>query len=133
LADYLAADKNPARRARKTAEEQTKRSHARGLARTAAGRGGKGFRPRRCAPIKPEADKRDGQVDGLTKDRWVKLREGISEATYDRIEALNVRGLTAERVYRRVYPGNELAAHLLGFVNKEGAAAAGVESKFDLT
>jgi len=131
LADYLAAEKNPARRARKTAEEQAKRITLAALLGLPLAEVEKAFIPG-LRPIKPEADKRDGKVDGLTKDRWVKLREGISEATYDRIEALNVRGLTAERVYRRVYPGNELAAHLLGFVNKEGAAAAGVESKFDL-
>jgi cell division protein FtsI (penicillin-binding protein 3) len=82
--------------------------------------------------IKLESDQRDGQVDGLTKDRWVKLREGVDEPTFARIEGLNIRGLTAERVYRRVYPGNDLGAHVLGFVNKEGSAAAGVESKFDL-
>ncbi len=131
LDEFLQIDKNPAKRARRAAEEQAKRVQLAALLGLPVADVEQAFVPAMRA-IKPEADKRDGAVDGLTKDRWVKLREGVDEPTYARIEALNIRGLTAERVYRRVYPGNELAAHLIGFVNKEGSAAAGVESKFDL-
>ncbi len=131
LDEFLQIDKNPAKRARRAAEEQAKRVQLAALLGLPVADIEQAFVPAMRA-IKPEADKRDGVVDGLTKDRWVKLREGVDEPTYAKIEALNIRGLTAERVYRRVYPGNELAAHLIGFVNKEGSAAAGVESKFDL-
>src|SRR5690606_9969997 len=37
------------------------------------------------------------------------------------------RGLTGSRNYRRVYPRRQLAAHLIGYVNKEDTAAAGLE------
>ncbi len=131
LDEFLQIDKNPAKRARRAAEEQAKRVQLAALLGLPVADIEQAFVPAMRA-IKPEADKRDGVVDGLTKDRWVKLREGVDEPTYAKIEALNIRGLTAERVYRRVYPGNELAAHIIGFVNKEGSAAAGVESKFDL-
>jgi len=131
LDEFLLIDKNPAKRARRAAEEKAKRVQLAALLGLPVADIEKAFVPAMRA-IKPEADKRDGMVDGLTKDRWVKLREGVDEPTYARIAALNIRGLTAERVYRRVYPGNELAAHLIGYVNKEGSAAAGVESKFDL-
>jgi cell division protein FtsI (penicillin-binding protein 3) len=131
LDEFLKIDKNPAKRARRAAEEQAKRVQLATLLGLPVADIEQAFVPAMRA-IKPEADKRDGTVDGLTKDRWVKLREGVDEPTFAKIEALNIRGLTAERVYRRVYPGNELAAHLIGYVNKEGSAAAGVESKFDL-
>ncbi len=131
LDEFLRIDKNPAKRARRAAEEQLKRVQLAALIGLPVAEVEKAFVPA-LRSIKVETDKRDGQVDGLTKDRWVKLREGVDEPTFDKIEALNIRGLTAERVYRRVYPGNDLASHILGFVNKEGSAAAGVESKFDL-
>ncbi|MBI2814215.1 MAG: penicillin-binding protein 2 [Opitutae bacterium] len=131
LDEYLQADKNPAKRARHAAEQQAKRAQLAALLRLPVAEVEKAFVPA-LRRIKPEADRRDGRVDGLTKDRWVKLCEGVDEPTYDRIEALNIRGLTAERVYRRVYPGNGLAAHLIGYLNKEGTPVTGAESHFDL-
>jgi cell division protein FtsI/penicillin-binding protein 2 len=131
LDEYLNIEKNPAKRLRRAAEQQAKRVQLAALLGMPVDEIEKAFTPAMRA-IKPEADKRDGKIDGLTKDRWVKLREGVDEETFDKIAALNVRGLTGERIYRRVYPGNELAAHVIGFVNKEGSPAAGIESKFDL-
>ena len=131
LDEYLQIEKNPVKRAKKAAAEQAKRVQLAAILGLPLEQIEQAFTPAMRA-IKPEADKRDGKVDGLTKDRWVKLKEGVDEPTYDRLEALNIRGLTAERVYRRVYPGNDLAAHLIGYVNKEGTAAAGAENKFDL-
>jgi cell division protein FtsI/penicillin-binding protein 2 len=131
LDEYLNIEKNPAKRARRAAEQQAKRVQLAALLGLSTDAVEKAFVPA-MRPVKWELDKRDGQVDGQIKDRWVKLAEGVDEPTYNKIEALNIRGVTAERVYRRVYPGNELAAHVIGFVNKGGSAAAGVESKFDL-
>jgi cell division protein FtsI (penicillin-binding protein 3) len=71
---------------------------------------------------------------GATKERsirWAKIREDIDEATYDKITALKIKGVYGNRVFRRVYPHNSLAAHLVGYVNKAGVAAAGVESYAD--
>lgn len=64
--------------------------------------------------------------------RWVKLAGEVDEDNYDRILALGIRGVYGNRDYRRVYPSGQLAAHVLGFVNREGTPVAGVESKFDL-
>jgi cell division protein FtsI (penicillin-binding protein 3) len=131
LDEYLNIEKNPAKRAKKAAAEKAKRIQLAGILGLPLEQVEQAFVPA-MRTIKTEIDKRDGVRDGLTKDRWVKLREGVDEPTYDKLEALNIRGLTAERVYRRVYPGNDLASHIIGFVNKEGSAAAGVEAKFDL-
>ena len=131
LAEYLEADTNAPRRARKAAEEQAKRARLAGLLGLPLAEVEKAFQPAMRA-IKPADDKRDGKVDGLTKDRWVKLREAVEGPVFDQIEALNIRGLTHERVYRRVYPGGGLAAHLIGYLNKEGTPVTGAERHFDL-
>jgi cell division protein FtsI (penicillin-binding protein 3) len=131
LSEYLESDHNDARRGRKAGDERAKRVQLAALLGLPAAEVEQAFLPA-MRPIKIENDHRDGKVDGQTKDRWVKLREGVDEPTFDRIEALNIRGLTHERIYRRIYPGGGLAANLLGFVNKEGSPVTGAERHFDL-
>jgi cell division protein FtsI/penicillin-binding protein 2 len=90
--------------------------------------------------VTDEDDAADGpeevldDADGPTQERsirWAKIREDIDETTYDKITALKIKGVYGNRVFRRVYPHNSLAAHLVGYVNKAGVAAAGVESYAD--
>ncbi|HVU17651.1 MAG TPA: penicillin-binding protein 2 [Candidatus Didemnitutus sp.] len=64
--------------------------------------------------------------------RWVKLAEEVDERVYDQIAALNIHGVYGQRGYKRVYPDGELAAHVLGFVNREGSSVTGAERHFDL-
>lgn len=63
--------------------------------------------------------------------RWAKLSETVEESTYDQILKLGVKGVYGNRTYTRAYPHNQLAAHLIGFVNKAGEPAAGVEAFAD--
>jgi cell division protein FtsI/penicillin-binding protein 2 len=56
----------------------------------------------------------------------------VDEPTFARIQQLNVQGLTFERVYRRTYPSDGLAAHVIGYLNKEGVPVTGAEHNFDL-
>ncbi len=131
LTEYLDQEKNPARRARRAAEEAAKHARLAELLGLPLDTVEKAFTPAMRA-IKPENDTHDGVVDGQTRDRWVKLREALDEPTFDRITALNIRGITHERIYRRVYPGGGLAAHLIGYLNKEGSPVSGAEHHFDL-
>jgi cell division protein FtsI/penicillin-binding protein 2 len=131
LREYLESDRNAARRARKEAAERAKRVQLASLLGVSTAEIESAFQPR-LRPASLEADGRDGVRDGQVKDRWVKLREGLDERTYDQIAALNVRGLTSNRVYRRVYPGATLAANLIGYLNREGTSVTGVERHFDL-
>ncbi len=131
LDEYLESDTNESRRARKRSEELAKHSQLAALLGLPAAEVEKAFQPVK-RPIKSEYDTHDSKVDGLTKDRWVKLREGVDEPTFDRIEALNIRGVTHERIYRRVYPSGGLAAHVIGYLNKEGTPVTGAEHNFDL-
>lgn len=63
--------------------------------------------------------------------RWAKLCDDISEETNAAIQKLGLKCITADRVYRRAYPNNELAAHLLGYVNRQQQPAAGIEAYAD--
>lgn len=129
--EYLQAEKNPARRDRKRFAEATKRGQLASLLGMPAAEVERLFTPLR-RPIDRAKDIHDDAQDGLVKDRWVKVREGLAEATFDRIAALELRGVVRERRYRRVYPAGALAAHLLGYVNREGTPVMGAEHHFDL-
>lgn len=83
-----------------------------------------------------ESDDNAVEVDepdatGRRPIRWAKLKEDADEETYERIMALKIKGVYGNRIYRRIYPHNDLAAHLVGYVNKAGEAAAGVENYAD--
>jgi cell division protein FtsI/penicillin-binding protein 2 len=75
----------------------------------------------------------DEAVDenGEVPIQWAKLRESIDESVYDKIVALGINGVYGNREYRRFYPQNALAAHLIGFVNKQGTPATGIERYAD--
>jgi cell division protein FtsI (penicillin-binding protein 3) len=131
LVEYLELDRNDARRLEKAREQQARRAELAGLLGLSVAEIERAFQPS-TRPVPATADRRDGTPDGRIKDRWVKLLEGLDEATFDRITALNIRGITHSRVYRRVYPGGGLAAHLIGYLNKEGTSVTGAERHFDL-
>jgi cell division protein FtsI (penicillin-binding protein 3)/stage V sporulation protein D (sporulation-specific penicillin-binding protein) len=72
--------------------------------------------------------------DPESRDRviqWAKLREEIPENLYDQIKALKIEGVIGTRAYSRTYPQNRLAAHLIGYVNKVGTPASGIERYAD--
>ncbi len=72
--------------------------------------------------VEPTKDER-----GRRMIRWTKLREDVSEELYAQIEKLEMKCLTADRVYRRAYPNNQLAAHIVGYVDREQRPMAGME------
>ena len=63
--------------------------------------------------------------------RWAKLSDTVEESVYDQITKLGIKGVYGNRTYTRAYPHNQLAAHIIGFVNKAGEPAAGVEAYAD--
>lgn len=64
--------------------------------------------------------------------RYVKLADEVDERVFDQIMDLRIRGLYGTRGYKRVYPGNQLAAHVLGYINKENTPVTGAEKHLDL-
>ena len=63
--------------------------------------------------------------------RWKKLADAVDEATYEKIKALGIKGVYGNKKFERVYPCNGLAAHILGFINKEDNAVMGIEHFMD--
>jgi len=63
--------------------------------------------------------------------RWRELADVVSEEDYEKIQELGIKGVYGNRKYRRAYPGGQLAAHVLGYTNLEGAAVTGIEYSLD--
>ena len=67
----------------------------------------------------------------LSPVRWVKLQEGIDESTYKQVKQLHAGGVYGNYQHSRFYPNQQLGAHVLGYVNKEGKACMGIELMAD--
>lgn len=63
--------------------------------------------------------------------RWAALAKDVDEATNDAVNDLHVRGVYGNSKYSRAYPSGKLAAHVLGYVNKEETPVTGIERFFD--
>jgi cell division protein FtsI (penicillin-binding protein 3) len=70
-------------------------------------------------------------ANGYRLIQWAKLSDHVDEATNDKIMALGIKGIYGSRVFRRAYPHDGLAAHVIGYVNKAGEPATGVEAYAD--
>ena len=65
--------------------------------------------------------------------RFVYIAKGLTPETWRRIEALQLPGVFSERTSRRVYPGGDLAANVVGFVDAEGIGSGGIEYALEPT
>lgn len=63
--------------------------------------------------------------------KWASLAKGLDEATYQAVSELEIKGVYGNRKYMRTYPGGQLAAHVIGYINHEQTAVTGVERFFD--
>ncbi len=74
-----------------------------------------------AAPTDDDTVVDDPDAAGQRPIKYAFLGE-VTESTYLRIQELGFSrfsGIVGERVYRRDYPDNELAAHVLGYVNRD--------------
>ncbi len=60
---------------------------------------------------------------------WLERNISLTKAVA--LQDFSVEGLKREEKYSRKYPFGYVAAHVLGFVNKENKAVAGVEKQYD--
>ena len=60
---------------------------------------------------------------------WVARR--VSAETATRVRELNLKGVYFQKEFKRFYPNNELAAHVLGYVGTDDAGLGGLELQFD--
>jgi cell division protein FtsI/penicillin-binding protein 2 len=126
LVEYLDFEKDPVRRERLRLVEQEKRARLAALLGMPAAELERLYEPamRGGAAV---AEVAEGELAPVTRNRWVKLRDEVDESVFAEVLKIAPRGLTHQRAYRRVYPRNQLASHLIGYVNREDTAAAGVE------
>jgi len=63
--------------------------------------------------------------------RWAALAKNANESTNEAVRELGIRGVYGNSKYSRTYPSGKLAAHILGYVNKEETPVTGIERFFD--
>jgi cell division protein FtsI/penicillin-binding protein 2 len=62
---------------------------------------------------------------------WLYLKRRLPEDTARAVEALGIAGLGFETEPKRLYPNDAIGAHVLGFVNDDGAGQYGIEGRYD--
>jgi cell division protein FtsI (penicillin-binding protein 3) len=67
----------------------------------------------------------DGQYTSIRRSR------AVSPEQVERVEALKLPGIVLPTDTRRYYPGGELAAHVLGFVDIDNHGQQGIELSYD--
>ena len=72
-----------------------------------------------------------GNGEELRPVKWKKLADNADEEKLKKVKALNISGVYGNRKFQRYYPAEGLAAHVLGFVNKEGTPVMGIERYMD--
>jgi cell division protein FtsI (penicillin-binding protein 3) len=60
---------------------------------------------------------------------WVARR--LDAGTAERVRELNLKGVYFQKEFKRFYPNNDLAAHVLGYVGTDDTGLGGLEQKFD--
>ena len=59
--------------------------------------------------------------------RFMYVAKGLTPETWRRIQDLRLPGIFSEPTSRRIYPAEDLAANVVGFVGGEGTGLAGIE------
>ncbi len=71
-------------------------------------------------------------TEKLSRDTgFVYLARSQDVAVGDRVRAMHLLGISVDPEPRRVHPGSDLAANVLGFTNIDGEGAAGIELAMD--
>ena len=71
-------------------------------------------------------------ISRLTGERrFVYVAKELTPDTWRRIEALRLPGVFSEETARRIYPGEDLGANVIGFVGADGIGAGGIEYAYD--
>ncbi len=60
--------------------------------------------------------------------RWKVLNPGLEPSAYEQVQALKIKGVYGNLKYDRIYPDGQLAAHVLGYLDKDGAPQSGIEA-----
>ena len=71
------------------------------------------------------------KIKGNASRGFVYLKRQISPDLAAKVSALNIKGINVDREYKRYYPAGEVATHLVGFTNIDGAGQEGIELAYE--
>ncbi|HZZ18518.1 MAG TPA: penicillin-binding protein 2, partial [Opitutaceae bacterium] len=83
------------------------------------------------AEAKDDSTLDDPDKEGNRPIRWAKLSDQVPESVYGDVLKMGIKGVYGRRVYRRDYPHNEMAAHIIGYVDSGEHPIAGMEHYAD--
>src|SRR5690554_5156739 len=63
--------------------------------------------------------------------RYIVLEKNVSRDVYNDLKKLNLRNVILEDQYKRRYNYDQLASHIIGYVNHESRGMMGLESHYD--
>jgi cell division protein FtsI/penicillin-binding protein 2 len=142
LDDLLAAEKKEPRREQLRAAEQAKRTKLAELLGLSAAELEKYYQPAARDPRPDEnVEPRNLTAEGKVKVRFVKFNDGVEESLYARLTdgksypqldpktatPTPAAGLVGARYSVRTYPHGQLAAHVVGYINKDEQPVTGIE------
>tara|TARA_Y100001960_G_scaffold330622_1_gene425160 strand:+ start:4998 stop:6662 length:1665 start_codon:yes stop_codon:yes gene_type:complete len=82
--------------------------------------------------VLPDLDAKDLQRKlSNKKRRFVWIKRNLSPKQAYAINSLGVPGFAFKQEYFRTYPNGSLAAHVLGYINRNGVGVAGVEKVYN--
>ena len=70
-------------------------------------------------------------ASGLRPIRFAKLSDSVTDAVFTQIKALEIKGVIGTRSYSRSYPHDSLAAHIIGYVDRQEKPVTGIERNLD--
>ncbi len=65
------------------------------------------------------------------KKRFIWVKRKIEDSEAEELRRINIPGLYLKKEYRRMYPHEELASNIVGFVGVDNNGLAGIEYNFD--
>jgi cell division protein FtsI/penicillin-binding protein 2 len=80
---------------------------------------------------KPTAFYRKRIQDAPNNSRYIVLERSVNRTTYNALKSLGYKNVILEEQYRRRYNYDQLASHVIGFVNHETRGMMGLESSYN--
>lgn len=71
------------------------------------------------------------EIRGGRERRWARLASRVDDDVYSQILNLGIQGVYGNPYYLRTYPAEQMAAHVVGFVDREQKGVTGVERTMD--
>ncbi len=75
------------------------------------------------------ADRIDARLVASRDFAWI--ARGLDASLIDKVRALKLKGVYTRQEFKRFYPGNQIAAQVLGYVGTDASGLGGLEQNFE--